>query len=328
MNGQKKALVTVSPIGMVGFSEDKDIIYFELFEKDPKIAIEQFSKGMTADFLEKLKGYDVQHNELANRMLREKIRDIALDLRFASNDQEFNEFISSFCLLFTKKRMKFSFSKDKFVIQANNALEDMMKISNLMSERLKEWFGLHYPECRLSQKELVNHVAMFGNRDNFPEFKESVGLEISEEDEHIIKTYAESIEKLNEEKRMLEKYVKESVKELAPNTSVLIDELLLAKIISTAGSLEKMARMSSSSIQLLGAEKALFRHLRKQGRSPKFGLIFMSSWIQSASEETRGKIARILSSKLMQSIRIDFYSGRDETERLKKELLDDINKIN
>src|SRR3989338_9039279 len=99
MNGQKKALVTVSPIGMVGFSEDKDIIYFELFEKDPKIAIEQFSKGMTADFLEKLKGYDVQHNELANRMLREKIRDIALDLRFASNDQEFNEFISSFCLL-------------------------------------------------------------------------------------------------------------------------------------------------------------------------------------------------------------------------------------
>lgn len=327
MSEQKKALVALSPIGMFSFSESQDIIYFKLFEKDPKKAFEQFEAGISSEFLENLKEYGVESNDLSNKFMREHIRQLAQDLTFVKDDEEFNKFISEFSLFFSKKRMKFSFSKDKFVVQANNALEDLLRITNLMAERLKEWFGMHYPECRLSMKDLVTHVASFGTRENFPEFVESVGLEISKEDEEVIKSYAQSIERVNEEKHRLEKYIRDSMHELAPNTSTLIDELLLAKLLAAAGSLEKLARMSASSIQLIGAEKALFRHLKKQGKSPKFGLIFMSSWIQNVSDEEKGKVARILSAKLMQSVRIDFYSGRDESARLKKELEHDIKKI-
>ncbi len=326
MTEQKKALVALSPIGIFSFSENQDLVYFKLFEKDPKQAFEQFEKGISSEFLDHLKDYKVASNDLSNRLMRDHVRQLALDLTFVKNQEEFNKFISEFSLLFSKKRMRFSFTKDKFVIQANNALEDLLRITNLMSERLKEWFGMHYPECKLSMKELTTHVATFGSRENFPEFVESVGLEISKEDEEVIKSYAESIERVNEEKHRLEKYIRDSMKELAPNTSSLIDELLLAKLLAAAGSLEKLARMSASSIQLIGAEKALFRHLRKQGKSPKFGLIFMSSWIKNVSDEEKGKVARTLSAKLMQSIRIDFYSGRDESARLKKELEQDLRK--
>ncbi|MBI3190773.1 hypothetical protein HYZ41_03655 [archaeon] len=113
------------------------------------------------------------------------------------------------------------------------------------------------------------------------------------------------------------------MKEIAPNTSSIIDEMLAARLIALAGSLEKFARMTSSTIQLLGAEKALFRHLHKKGKSPKYGLLYTSSVIQKAQPDNRGKAARILSAHLMKAARIDFYSGRYEPkikEEMKAEL--------
>jgi nucleolar protein 56 len=130
-----------------------------------------------------------------------------------------------------------------------------------------------------------------------------------------------------EEKKKLEKYVQDTVRQLMPNFSQLIDPLLAARFLASAGSMERLARMPASTIQLLGAEKSLFRHLKEQGKSPKFGIIFIDSHIQNAPEEKRGKIARILSSKLMLAARIDFYSGRDDSEKLKKEFNEDLAKI-
>lgn len=321
-----KAYVALSPIGVFAFSDNNQILYFELFEKDPEKALKQFDQGIKKDFLDKLSDYDIECSEKSNDILRKKIRDLSSDLKFAENDEEFNSFLSRFCYKLTQARMKFSFSKDKFIIQANNALEDLQRILGLMSERLKEWFTLHYPESRLSQKQLVEFVSQYGKRENFPDFEDSVGLNITEEDEFIIKSYATHIRNLNDQRREMENYVKKNIQELCPNTSTLIDELLLARMISSAGSIEKLSRLSASSIQLLGAEKALFRHLRKHGKSPKYGLIFMSHHIQNAPEEIRGKIARILSAKMMQAIRIDFYSGRDEKERINNELNEEIKK--
>ena len=326
MTVQKTVFVATAPFGILAFLEDEELMRFELFDKDPKKALEQYGKGAQI-LIEQLGDYNIIESELAYGILRKKLRELGVSLQFKTNES-FNAFISEFCFYQSRSRMRLVFSKDKFIIQANNALEDITRISNLMSERLKEWFGLHYPESRLSYKELVKHVATYGSREKFPEFKESVGLEISEEDITVIQSYAQVIEKIYEEKRQLEAYIKTNVKELMPNSSSLIDELLLAKIIAAAGSIEKLARLSASSIQLIGAEKALFRHLRKQGKSPKFGMIFMSSWIQASTDEQKGKVARILSAKLMQSIRIDYYSGRDESQRLKKELEDDIKKWN
>ena len=114
------------------------------------------------------------------------------------------------------------------------------------------------------------------------------------------------------------------MREVAPNVSSLLDPLLAARLLALAGSLEKMSKMTASSIQLAGAEKALFRHLRSQGKAPKFGIIFLSDWIQSAPDHLRGKVARSLAAKLMMAARIDYYSGRNETEKLRKDLEQEI----
>jgi len=129
-----------------------------------------------------------------------------------------------------------------------------------------------------------------------------------------------------EQRKNIENYVKNSMREIAPNLSSLIDEFLAARLLASAGSLEKLAKMSASTIQLIGAEKALFRHLRNQGRAPKYGLLFLSSQVQNAPDDKRGKIARVLASKIMQAVRIDFYSGRFE-DQLRREMDEEIRRV-
>ena len=116
------------------------------------------------------------------------------------------------------------------------------------------------------------------------------------------------------------------MKEIAPNISTIIDPILGARIISSAGSLEKLSRLASSSIQLLGAEKALFRHLRKKTKPPKYGLLYLDHRVQNAPKEKRGRIARLIASKLSIAARIDFYS-KQLNPRLKKELKDELKKV-
>jgi nucleolar protein 56 len=257
--------------------------------------------------------------------MRKRVREYATSLGFAKGDEEFNDFLSKLALLISKKRMKASIGRDRLIIQAICALEDMAKILNLFIERIDEWYSLHYPELKFSKKDL-DKIISYGRRENIPDFKESVGIELTEKDEETLKEYARMIKTVSDEKDKLEKYVKESMKEIAPNLSSLIDPLLAAKILVLAGSMEKLSRMTASTIQLLGAEKALFRHLHKKGKSPKYGILYNDGRIQNAKEENRGKIARLISAKLMMAARLDFYSGRFE-ERLKKELEDEIKAV-
>ena len=318
-----KALITKSVIGYFAFSENGDLLYYKLFENNPDKVEKELDKKIPEDFLSKLKDYEIVEGK-AEKIMRSRVREYATSLGFANSDEEFNNFLSNLALLLSKKKMKSAIGRDRLIIQASSALEDMNKILNLLFERVDEWYSLHYPEFKF-QKDL-DKIISYGRRENFPDFKESVGIGLTEKDEEVLKEYAKMIKLVSEEKARLEKYVKESIKEMAPNLSSLIESLLAAKILVLAGSLEKLARMTASTIQLLGAEKALFRHLRKQGKSPKYGILYNDSRIQNAKEEAKGKIARLLSSKLMLAARLDFYSGRFE-ERLKKELEEEIEAI-
>lgn len=318
-----KALVSRSPIGFFAFLEKGDLLYYKLFGKDPNKVLEALCE-LPEDFVSAIKGYDVIENEKAIRIMRRHLREYAISLGFAKNDKEFNEFLSAFGIALSRKSMKGSIARDRLLIQASCALEDMIKIINLLLERLHEWYSLHYPELKLSQKEMLDRIIKYGRRENYPDFKESTGTALTDSDEKIITEYANTINNVIEQKKGLENYVKATAKEVMPNFASLTDPLLAVKILSAAGSLEKLARMPASTIQLIGAEKALFRHLKKQGKSPKFGLLFMDSHIQNAADDKKGKAARLLASKLMLAARIDFYSARDDSEKLKKELEDDI----
>lgn len=315
-----KALLAKHPIGIFAFDESGKLVYHRLFSRNPSEALEEYLKP-----LPELRGYEAEESIAAQKILRKTIRYHAKTLS-GMNDIDFNRFLSEFGILISRKNMRGSVGRDRLVIQASKAAEDIEKTMNTYMERLGEWYRLHYPELRLSHKELVNKIIEHGKRENFPDFIESVGVHLSDEDENILKEYASLIKEKHDKKIKIEEYVRNTMKVIAPNTSSLIDPILGAKLMSMAGSLEKLARMPTSSIQLLGAEKALFRHIKKQGKSPKYGLIFQDQRIQAALPEQRGKVARLIASKLMQAARIDFYSGRHEPG-LKKGLEEEIKSI-
>jgi nucleolar protein 56 len=150
--------------------------------------------------------------------------------------------------------------------------------------------------------------------------KVSMGLDLSEEDGEMLKLYAEEIKNLYKLKEKTEKYIEVVMKEVAPNFSELAGPLLAARLISLVGGLDKLAKKPSSTIQLLGSEKALFRYLSGKGRSPKHGILFQSPYIQKAPMSKRGKIARILSSKLNIAVKMDYYGTEDRSKKLKEEL--------
>jgi nucleolar protein 56 len=307
-----KAGIVKFPIGIFALSEKGELINFRLFSRNAEKALEEFLAEDKA-FVSSLKGYEIKEGSEAADILRKNIREYAVNLGFCQNNEEFNSFICEFSSLLSKKRMKTSIGRDKLLIQAVNALDEVNKISNTLNERAGEWYSLHYPEAKLTPEKII----AYGKRENIPGYNESTGVSLTDEDEAMIKNFAASAKNVGETKKSLEKYIRETARVIMPNFSSLIDELLAARLLSLAGSMEKMARMTSSTIQLLGAEKALFRHIRHQGKSPKYGIIYMDPRIQNSQE--KGKIARIIAAKLMIAARIDFYSGRPE-EKLKKEL--------
>ncbi len=319
-----KALAVKSPIGVFAFSENGELLFYKIFSSEPAKALQDFEQPLNQDFLDALKGYHVKEDNSAHIFLRKHLREYALSLGFAKNNQEMNEFLSDFALLLSRRKMKSQMNRDRFLIQASNALEDTIKIENLLSERFKEWYSLHYPELK---NVSADTVIKYGLRDNIPNFKESVGVDLTESDLEIIQKHARLLKNMQDYRKDLEKYIKETAKEIMPNFSSLIDPLLATRFLSQAGSSEKLAKMPASTLQLLGAEKALFRHLREKGKSPKYGILFLDPRIHTAPENHRGRIARVISSKLMQAVRIDFYSGRDESQRLRKELEEEIKKV-
>ncbi len=304
-----------SPIGVFVFDENGNIVWKKFFSKNSE-ATKQFLGPLSSEAIEAAGSNYAESSKYINK----KFREIAKE-NFV-NEEELNNFLSEFSIELSKNQMKGIVGKDKLLLHAINAHDEIEKQLNIMNQRLSEWYSLHYPE----RKPSADEIERFGRRENFPSYKESSGIEIDEIDEQTFREFAKTISALKNEQSKLKRYTKDIAKEIMPNTSSIIDPLLAARMLSMAGSMEKFSRMTASTIQLIGAEKALFRHLRKEGKSPKYGIVFLDPRIQQASPEKRGKIARILASKVSQAIRIDFYSKRDDTERLRKELDEELSK--
>jgi len=118
----------------------------------------------------------------------------------------------------------------------------------------------------------------------------------------------------------MEKYVENIMEEMAPTFSELATPILGARLIALAGGMDKLARKPSSTIQLMGAEKALFRYLKGRGKSPKFGILFTHPDVQKAPPDKRGKVARILASKLAIAVKVDHYGSKDRSKSLREDL--------
>ncbi|EPZ35482.1 Nop-domain-containing protein [Rozella allomycis CSF55] len=212
------------------------------------------------------------------------------------------------------------------IVQAIMLLDDLDKEVNTYAMRMKEWYGWHFPELT---KILVDNVAyaktikFMGMRQNALEldFKEilpedieielkealkiSMGTEISEEDMENIKMLADQVITISEYRTELFEYLKNRMMAIAPNLTALVGELVGARLIANAGSLMNLAKHPASTVQILGAEKALFRALKTKHNTPKYGLIYHATLIGQAAPKLKGKISRVLAAKAALSVRVD-----------------------
>lgn len=233
-------------------------------------------------------------------------------------------------------------ARDVYIAQAINSIDDINSILNLIYARLSEWYGIHFPELQDLVRDNTQYIKLISRTDGVirSDLKQehlehlsdrrkdlildaagkSLGADISTYDMNPITQFATFGVEILKIKDSLESYIEESMKEVAPNIQCLVGSLLGARLIALAGSLENLAKSSSGTIQVLGAEKALFRHLRSGEDPPKHGVIFQSPFIHSAKRHQRGKIARTLAGKLSIASRVDFFSGEFIGPNLLEEL--------
>lgn len=332
-----KAYISACIAGVFAFDESKKLLSYKFFEKTPEViaaGMTAFEKGRLFPEMEEVirrlkeKGFAEMENSnseknIAVEHLKNSFRRLALELKFARTEQELNGLISAVALEQTKQKITKLERRDKIIVHTISAISDLEKIINLMSERLKEWYGLHYPEMRIEHEKLAEAVAKFGRREKFEDFKNSMGLMLGNEDINALQNYAKQLKQMYDLKKNLEKYLDELAKVEIPNTSELLGAVLAAKLLNAAGSLEKLAKMPSSTIQLIGSEKAMFRFLKSKGKKslpPKYGLIFLSPYVSNAPADLKGKAARLLASKLTIAVRSDFYTKENRGAQLKKDL--------
>lgn len=219
-------------------------------------------------------------------------------------------------------------SKDAYIIQAIKALDDVNGSYNALTERLAEWYGVHFPEMHARPQDLITFILQFGNKEssNHPKAPGSIGASMAEPDTLAVQGLAAAAQKLFEERRALEKYISSSMEDFAPNLSTLLGPLLAARFIALAGGLERLARMPASTIQVMGAGEALFKHLRSGTPSPKHGLIFNHPLVSGSPKRIRGKVARMLAARAAIAARIDYYSGESRDMGDVKKKVEEIKK--
>jgi nucleolar protein 56 len=285
--------------------------------------------------------------------IREKLPELAVKLGFASAPEEYFKKLHEVALEWTRRKLRrVAQKRDLLAVQAVRAIDDIDKTINLYVARLREWYSLHFPELDELLKDHLQYAKLvyeLGDRANFtaenlakldvPEdliekitsaATTTIGAELSDFDLNYIRVLAGIILDLYKLRTTLEEYIETIMKEVSPNITALVGAKLGARLLSLAGGLEKMAKLPASTIQVLGAEKALFRALRTGGKPPKHGVIFQHPAIHRSPRWQRGKIARALAAKLAIAAKVDYFTGRLIGDKLTAELqqrIDEIKKL-
>jgi len=235
-------------------------------------------------------------------------------------------------------RYKLKFSPDKIdtmIVQAVSLLDDLDKELNNYIMRCREWYGWHFPELGkiiTDNLAFVRTVELMGTRENaksidlsdvLPEEVEekvkeaaeiSMGTEISGEDIINIKHLCQQVVEIQEYRGQLYEYLKNRMMAIAPNLTVLVGELVGARLIAHAGTLMNLAKHPASTVQILGAEKALFKALKTKHDTPKYGLIYHAQLVGSSGTKLKGKVSRMLAAKASLACRVDALGEETNTD--------------
>lgn len=217
----------------------------------------------------------------------------------------------------TRKKIREAVNEDNFIVHAINCLDETDKSINMLSKRLREWYSLQNPELKLDKNEKYAELIVL---DKENKKKDSMGKDLKKEDNEIIKLLAKKVQELFSFRMDIEKYLDKLIKKYCPNLQELAGTTIGARLIEHTGSLKKLALMPASTIQILGAEKALFRHLTKGSKPPKHGILYQHQYVQTAKRKEQGKKARRLADKIAIGVRADFFTKRFIADKLKEAL--------
>ncbi len=321
----KKGKSRLSDLGRFLINEQKDVMVNDLALND----------------LLKKKDIDSQ------MMSDAKMEDIQLtkptflvNAKFAKDEDDAMQKLREFAInLSSSKITQVSESPDLHIIQAINTLDDTDKIINTISSRLREWYGLHFPELDNIIDSINGYaqIVLAGKRENikdevfvnagFPDSKvqmlslvkeKSRGGDITDQNLQAVQGLAKNIMELFDLRKKLEDQIDEQMEKNAPNITAVLGTTVGARILAKAGSLAKLATMPASTIQVLGAEKALFRALKTGSNPPKHGLLFQHAVVHAAPRWQRGKIARAIAAKAAIASRVDVHGVGLNTTLLEK----------
>ena len=273
-----------------------------------------------------------------------------LDVKPILDIEEYEKFIRQVTMELARVAVTAAAAKrDLYAVQAVRAIDDIDKTINLFAGRIREWYGLHFPELdRIVEKHdtYARLVADLGVRLNFTEenlekegipkektqhiaasARKSMGASFPEEDLEWLRSFCRDTLELFRFREKAEAYVDGVMKEAAPSTTAILGPLLTARLMSIAGGLQNLAKMPASTMQVLGAEKALFRSLKTGARPPKHGVIFQYASIHQSPRWQRGKIARALSGKVAIAARVDAFGGDFMGDKLAKDVEKKIHEI-
>ena len=227
-------------------------------------------------------------------------------------------------LAVTKKAVKSSLARDLLAIQAINCIEDIDKVSSILANRLREWYGYYNPEFTKSihsNEKFSQLVVSMSRADLLKSLKldeaHSMGADLEKKDLDAALELARNINDIYSFRKYLEHYLEKALSDICPNTTAIVGPLLGAKLLSLAGSIKRLSELPSSTIQLLGAEKALFRHIRGLGKCPKHGVLVQHTLMEAAKMKDKGRVARALADKISIAAKVDYFKGNFVGDKLK-----------
>jgi nucleolar protein 56 len=315
----------------------KEILNHLINESDEIVVQNEALKNRLIELNSKL-NVIIDQNMIENLGLNKV--DLMIKAGLVKDQQEALELIRNYTIYVSQQKLKEHAARlDLHAIQLVQAIDEIDKTINLFYMRLREWYGLHFPELYNvidDPETYLKIVHAFPDRNeittekleeiNIPRKKAEIieslavaskGASFDEETSKLIDQLAELTIGLFKLRKEAARQLEKIMEQVAPNVTSLVGATIGARLLSKAGSLERLAKLPASTIQVLGAEKALFRALKRHAKPPKHGIIFQHKLIHDAPKKLRGKLARALAAKLAIAARIDYYGGKKNYELTK-----------
>ena len=230
-------------------------------------------------------------------------------------------------IIIAKHKIKNSVKQDTLVIQAISNIDELDRVANTLIKRLREWYELYLPEFSKKLRDNEKFVELILKKKKTELLKEinisskkSMGADLNETDIKPITELAKTITSLYTLRESQSQYLELLIKKSYQNMYAITGSQIGAKLISFAGGFERLAKFPASTIQLLGAEEALFRHLKTGAKSPKYGILHEHPLVTQARASERGKVARALGDKISIAVKVDFFKGKFIGDKLRKQL--------